>query len=137
LNNYVELSHNNGGQNRNERVSSLHLPFIAVETEKICGRRLVSGSADVCDGAQILLSMLKIDSQKIMSVNTVPRFHFKNNVIEIENHFPQQIEELFVKLGFSVSNASLPYPTSNIVQKLEDKSIAFSDSRGSGQSYTI
>lgn len=123
--------------NQTERVSSLYLPLIAIETGKICGRRLISGSADARDGAQILLSMLKTDPQKIVSVNTIPRFHLKNNVIEIENHFPKQIKELFVSLGYNISDASLPYPTSNIVQKLEDNSIAFSDSRGSGQSYTI
>lgn len=122
-----------------ERMSSLYLPFLAVETGKLCGRRLISGSADVRDGVQILLSMLKSDPQDILSVNNITRFHFKNNDIAIESKYPNssKIEEIFKKFGYNVSNASLPYPTSNIVQKIEDICVAFSDSRGVGQSFTL
>lgn len=125
--------------NHTERATSLHLPFIAVETGKICGRRLVSGSADVRDGAQILLSMLKTEPQDILSVNDIPRFRIKLNDIAIENpnNFPKQIKELFINLGYNVSNAPLPYPTTNVVQKVEDRSIVFSDSRGSGKSISV
>lgn len=140
LNNDVELSHKDQHNiNQTGRVSSLHLPFIAVETGKVCGRRLVSGSADVHDGAQILLSMLKTNAQNIVSVNNIPRFRIKNKEIAIEyqDKFPKQIEDLFVELGYNISKAPLPYPTTNIIQKVEDKSVAFSDSRGSGESYTI
>jgi len=139
LNNGLELSHKHQTMNQTERVSSLYLPLIAVETGKICGRRLVSGSTDVRDGTQILLSMLSTDPKDILSVNTIPRFRIKNNDIAIEKfqNFSEQITELFVKDGYNVSDAPLPYPTSNIIQKVEDKSFAFSDSRGSGQSITI
>lgn len=139
LNNNVELSPEYKYINQTKRISTLHLPFIAVETGKVCGRRLVSGSADVRDGAQILLSMLKTDPQKIVSVNTIPRFRIKNKEIAVEYQdiYPKQIEELFEDMGYNISKASLPYPTSNIIQKVEDKSVAFSDSRGSGESYTI
>lgn len=139
LNNMLELNHKNQKINETEQISSLHLPIIAVETGKICGRRLVTGSADVRDGAQILLSMLKTDPQDIISVNNVPRFRIKNNDIAIEysNNFPKQIRDLFVNFGFNISEAPLPYPTSNIIQKIEDESVAFSDSRGSGQSISI
>lgn len=117
----------------------MHLPFIAVESGKICGRRLISGSADVRDGVEILLSMLKIDPLDIFSVNNIPRFRFKNNDIEIEypNKFPKEIKELFIKSGYHISEARLPYPTSNVIQKVGDKSIAFSDTRGSGKSISI
>lgn len=139
LNNALELNLNNLTTNQAERVSSLHLPLIAVETGRICGRRLVSGSADVRDGAQILLSMLTTEPQKITSVNSIPRFHFKNNDIAIEklDSFPELTKKSFENLGYNVFKAPVPYPTSNIVQKVEDKSVAFSDSRGSGQSITI
>lgn len=139
LNNAMELNYKHQTENLTKRISSLHLPLIAVETGKICGRRLVSGSADVRDGAQILLSMLMTDPQEILSFNTIPRFHFKNNDIAIEklNNFPKQIIESFEHFGYNISEAPLPYPTSNIVQKIEDKSVALSDSRGSGQSITI
>lgn len=139
MNNALELNFNNQSTNQTERVSSLHLPFIAVETGRICGRRLISGSADVRDGAQILLSMLTTDPTKIMSVNSIPRFRFKKNDIAIEklDSFPELIKKSFETLGYFVSRAPIPYPTSNIIQKLEDKSVAFSDSRGSGQSITI
>lgn len=116
----------------------MYLPFIAVETGKICGRRLISGSADVLDGAQILLSLLKTDPQNISSVNTIPRFRIIKNIIEIEKDFPKDIEESFVKSEYIVSKEyQKPYPTSNIIQKVEDKSVAFSDFRGTGKSYTI
>lgn len=138
LNNNAELSREYKHINQT-RISTLHLPFIAVETGKVCGRRLVSGSADVRDGTQILLSMLKTDPQKIVSVNTIPRYRIKNKEIAIEylNRFPKQIEQLFKDIGYNISKAPLPYPTSNIIQKVEDKSVAFSDSRGSGESYTL
>lgn len=139
LNNNVELSREYKYINQTKRISTLHLPFIVVETGKVCGRRLVSGSADVRDGAQILLSILKTDPQNIVSVNTIPRFRIKNKEIAIEyqDRYPKQIEELFKDMGYNISKAPLPYPTSNIIQKVEDKSVAFSDSRGSGKSYTI
>lgn len=135
----MDTNHRHQTTNETERIPSLHLPLIAVETGKICGRRLISGSADVRDGAQILLSMLMTNPQEILSVNSIPRFRFENNNIAIEkpNNFPKQIIELFRKFGFNVTKAPLPYPTSNIVQKVEDKSVAFSDSRGSGYSITI
>lgn len=125
--------------NQTDRVSSLHSPFIAIETEKICGRRLISGSADVRDGAQLLLLMLNTNPESIHSVDTVPRIHFKNNDITIENSYKisEKNEELLINLGYNISKAPLPYPTFNIIQKVEDKCIAFSDSRGSGQSITI
>lgn len=126
-------------KDQTEQVTSLHLPFIAVETGNICGRRLISGSADVRDGTQLLLSMLKTDPQDILSVNTIPRFHLKNNDVAFEypNNISKKFEELLSTFGFNLSKALLPYPTSNIVQKEEDKSVAFSDSRGSGKSYTL
>lgn len=120
--------------NQTERVSSLYTPFIAIETERICGRRLVSGSADVYDGTQILLSLLNTNSQSIHSVDAIPRFRFKKNNIGTE--YSYQNDE-FIKSGYSISPAPLPYPTVNIIQKVEDYSIAFSDSRGIGQSITI
>lgn len=141
MNNFIDLSLKDQEMHQTERVSSLYLPFIALETGKLCGRRLISGSADVRDGVQILLSMLKSNPLDIFSVNNITRFRFKNNDIAIESKYPNKlsskIEEIFKKYGYSVSNASLPYPTSNIVQKVEDISIAFSDSRGNGQSLTL
>lgn len=125
--------------NQTERVTSLHLPIIAVETGNLCGRRLISGAADVRDGTQLLLSMLKTDPQDILNINTITRFHFKNNDVRIEysNNITKQFSKLLLKFGFHLFNATLPYPTSNIVQKVEDRSVAFSDSRGSGKSYTL
>lgn len=137
LNNALKLSPKHENINLSKRSSTLHLPFIAIETGKICGRRLVSGSADVRDGAQILLSLLKTDPLNILSVNTIPRFRISKNAIQIENNFPKDIEEVFVKSKYIVSKAYLPYPTCNIIQKVEDKSIAFSDFRGTGRSYTL
>lgn len=135
----MDLSHNYDKINQINRASSLYLPLIVVESGQICGRRLISGSADVRDGAQILLSMLKTDPLDILSINTIPRYRFKNNDIAIEypHNFPKQTKELFKRSGYNISVAPLPYPTSNIVQKVEDKSVAFSDSRGSGQSIMI
>jgi len=125
--------------NPTERVTSLHLPIIAVEIGNICGRRLITGSADVRDGTQLLLSMLKTDPQHILSVNTIPRFRLKMNNVAIEypNNITKEFSELLLNFGFYLSEATLPYPTSNIVQKEEDKSVTFSDSRGSGKSYTL
>lgn len=139
LNNVLDLDNKHQHINQTGRIVSLHLPFIAVETEKICGRRLISGSADVRDGVEILLSMLKTDPEDIFAVNDIPRFRFNNSDIEIEypNEFPKEIKELLVKYGYHISEAHLPYPTSNVIQKVGDKSIAFSDIRGSGQSITI
>ncbi|VVC40656.1 Gamma-glutamyltranspeptidase,Nucleophile aminohydrolases, N-terminal [Cinara cedri] len=139
LNNVLDLCHNHDESNQNNRVSSLYLPLIVVESEKICGRRLISGSADVRDGAQILMSMLTTDPQDILSINTIPRFRIKLNDIAIEypQNFSKKTKELFERSGYNISIATLPYPTSNVVQKVEDKSVAFSDSRGSGQSITI
>lgn len=100
----------------------------------------MSGSADVRDGAQILLSMLNTDPQNILSIQTnPPRFRFKNNDIAIEypNSFPKYLKDLFKTLNYNISVAPLPYPTSNIIQKLEDRSFSFSDIRGSGKSFTI
>lgn len=123
--------------NQTERVTSLHLPIIAVETGNLCGRRLISGAADVRDGTQLLLSMLKTDPQDILNVNTITRFHFKNNDVDIE--YPYNITKQFLKLldNFGYNLFNVTYPTSNIIQKVEDRSVAFSDSRGSGKSYTL
>lgn len=141
MNNFIELSFKDQKINQTERASSLYLPLIAVETGNLCGRRLISGSADVRDGAQILLSMLKSVPQDISSINNVARFRFKNNDIAIEskypNKLPTQIIDIFTKFGYNISNASLPYPTSNIIQKVGDESVAFSDSRGTGHSLTL
>jgi len=125
--------------NQTERATSLYLPVIAVETGNICGRRLISGAADVRDGTQLLLSMLKTDPQDILSVNNIPRFRLKNNDVAIEypTNLTKQFSELLLSIGFNLSEATLPYPTSNIVQKKGDESVAFSDSRGSGKSYTL
>lgn len=117
-------------------MSSLYLPFIAIETERICGRRLVSGSANVYDGAQILLSMLNSNPQSIQSVDAIPRFRYKKNNIGIE-YLYKNYETNFTNLGYHIFTAPLPYPTVNVIQKVEDNSVAFSDSRGSGQSITI
>lgn len=135
----MDLSNNYDKIKQSNRVSSLYLPLIVVESEQICGRRLVSGSADVRDGAQILMSMLKTNPLDILSINTIPRFRFKYNDIKIEypQNFPKRTKELFEHSGYNISEAPLPYPTSNIIQKVEDKSVAFSDSRGSGQSIMI
>ncbi|KAL5239888.1 hypothetical protein ACI65C_007298 [Semiaphis heraclei] len=139
LNNALGLNLKDRMINQTERVTSLHLPVVAVETGNICGRRLISGAADVRDGTQLLLSMLKTDPQNILSVNNIPRFHLKNNDVEIEypNNITKQFSKLLSNFGFSLSEATLPYPTSNIIQKVGDRSVAFSDSRGSGKSYTL
>ncbi|XP_050421121.1 glutathione hydrolase 7-like isoform X1 [Adelges cooleyi] len=125
--------------NISQRPSSLYLPFIAVEKDKICGRRIISGSADVRDGTQILLSIIKTDSHEFLEVNKAPRIRFNNVNIAVEFPltFPKKLKDLFLSLDFNVFNATLPYPTSNIIQKLEDRAIALSDSRGSGNSFTI
>ncbi|XP_022181735.1 gamma-glutamyltransferase 7-like isoform X2 [Myzus persicae] len=139
LNNVLDSNFKDCMINQTERVTSLHLPIIAVETGNLCGRRLISGAADVRDGTQLLLSMLKTNPQDIISVNNIPRFRLKNNDVAIEypNNMTKQFSELLLNFGFSLSEATLPYPTSNIVQKEEDRSVAFSDSRGSGKSYTL
>jgi len=139
LNNALELNLKDRMINQTDRVTSLHLPVIAVETRSICGRRLISGAADVRDGTQLLLSMLKTDPKNILSVNNIPRFRIKNNDVEIEypNNITNHFSKLLLNVGFNLSEATLPYPTSNIIQKEEDRSIAFSDSRGSGKSYTL
>lgn len=139
LNNALDLNLKDGMINQTERVTSLHLPVVAVETGNICGRRLISGAVDVRDGTQLLLSMLKTDPQNILSVNNIPRFRIKNYDVEIEypNNITKQFSELLLNFGFSLSEATLPYPTSNIIQKEGDRSVAFSDSRGSGKSYTL
>ncbi|XP_027850177.2 glutathione hydrolase 7-like isoform X1 [Aphis gossypii] len=137
LNNALDLNLNSHMLNQTERVTSLHLPIIAVETGNLCGRRLISGAADVRDGTQLLLSMLKTDPQDILNVNTITRFHFKNNDVDIE--YPYNITKQFLKLldNFGYNLFNVTYPTSNIIQKVEDRSVAFSDSRGSGKSYTL
>ncbi|CAI6349832.1 unnamed protein product [Macrosiphum euphorbiae] len=139
LNNILDSNLKDHIINQTERVTSLHLPVIAVETGNICGRRLISGAADVRDGTQLLLSMLKTDPQDILSVNNIPRFRLKNNDVAIEypSNITKQFSELLLSNGFNLSEATLPYPTSNIVQKEGDRSVAFSDSRGSGKSYTL
>jgi len=139
LNNVLDSNLKDHMINQTERVTSLHLPVIAVETENICGRRLISGAADVRDGTQLLLSMLKTDPQDILSVNNIPRFRLKHNDLAIEypSNITKQFSELLLSIGFNLSKAPLPYPTSNIVQKEGDGSVAFSDSRGSGKSYTL
>jgi len=139
LNNILDSNLKDHMINQTERVTSLHLPFIAVETGNICGRRLISGAADVRDGTQLLLSMLKTDPQDILSVNNIPRFRLNNNDVAIEypSNITKQFSELLLSIGFNLSEATLPYPTSNIVQKKGDRSVALSDSRGSGKSYTL
>lgn len=139
LNNILDSNLKDHMINQTERATSLYLPVIAVETGNICGRRLISGAADVRDGTQLLLSMLKTDPQDILSVNNIPRFRLKNNDVAIEypTNLTKQFSELLLSIGFNLSEATLPYPTSNIVQKKGDESVAFSDSRGSGKSYTL
>ncbi|XP_050545413.1 glutathione hydrolase 7-like isoform X2 [Daktulosphaira vitifoliae] len=138
LNNALEISIDYEKDN-STRPTSLFLPFIVVEKDRICGRRLISGSADVRDGAQILLQLLKINPQNIVDINSTPRVRLNGNNVGLEfpNSFPKKLESLLSYAGFNISEAFLPYPTSNLIQKIEDLSFGLSDSRGSGISYTI
>lgn len=64
---------------------SFNTPIIATEKRRICGRRLVLGSADVALAAQLLLQLLVLDMNVTWSVQA-PRFHIAdgNNSIFIE-----------------------------------------------------
>lgn len=64
---------------------SFSTPVIATEKRRICGRRLVLGSADVSLAAQLLSDLLVFDMNVTWSVEA-PRFHIAhgNNSIFIE-----------------------------------------------------
>jgi gamma-glutamyltranspeptidase len=68
-----------------KRPISLATPIIAIEKRRVCGRRLVLGSADTTLAAQLLSHLLLLDMNVTWSVEA-PRFHIAdgNNSIFLE-----------------------------------------------------
>jgi gamma-glutamyltranspeptidase len=71
-----------------KRPLSFNTPVIATEKRRICGRRLVLGSADAPLAAQLLSHLLVLDMNVTWSVEA-PRFHIAdgNNTIFIEGDY--------------------------------------------------
>ncbi|XP_023719725.1 glutathione hydrolase 7 isoform X3 [Cryptotermes secundus] len=120
-----------------KRPMSFSTPVIATEKRRICGRRLVLGSADVALAAQLLSHLLVLDMNVTWSVEA-PRFHIAhgNNSIFIEDyHVPalsKNAQESLEKYGYHLESLSKPYQSCNIVEKIGDDLTSHSDSRGGG-----
>lgn len=122
-----------------KRPLSFNTPVIATEKRRICGRRLVLGSADAALAAQLLSRLLVLDMNVTWSVEA-PRFHIAdgNNSIFIEDyHVPalsKNAQESLEKYGYHLQSLPKPYQSCNIVEKFGDGLTSHSDSRGGGVS---
>ncbi|XP_075222619.1 glutathione hydrolase 7-like isoform X2 [Lycorma delicatula] len=154
LNNALEL----GTLTSDDRVTSLSVPFIAVEVKHVCGRRLISGAPDARDAVQLLYRLISssspfspFNSTDIELVVEAPRVRFTSSKLEnqvwLENKlrpsspFPStpSKEELasIEKEGFQIFEARSPYPSLNVMQKINDVINAHADSRGGGAYITF
>ncbi|KDR09688.1 gamma-glutamyltransferase 7-like isoform X2 [Zootermopsis nevadensis] len=121
-----------------KRPLSLATPIIAVERRRVCGRRLVLGSADMTVAAQLLSRLLVLDTNITWSVEA-PRFQIAdgNKSIFLEDHVPplsKNAQEYLQTFGYRLQSLSKPYQSCNIVEKVADELVSHSDSRGGGVS---
>ncbi|KAJ1524883.1 hypothetical protein ONE63_009747 [Megalurothrips usitatus] len=125
----------NNGLAGGKRPISFATPIIAVESGQICGRRLVLGGSDAGVAAQVLSQLLVLDGNSISSLE-FPRVKLTASgpslsVGQAYQLNPTRLQQL-TDLGIHMQPPSEPNPSVNIVEKVGDVLLSYSDSRGGG-----
>lgn len=130
----------NGGIDHRRRPLSFSSPVIAVQSEEVCGRRLILGTADVDICAQLLTELLVFNKNTSASVEA-PRFisdlqpkHIKLEVHHQPTFSPEVIGNLGLNYSINIEGLLEPYKSINVIEKIGDIMASYADSRGGGAS---
>jgi gamma-glutamyltranspeptidase len=91
-----------------KRPISLATPVIATEKRRVCGRRLLIGSADAAVASQVLSRLLVLDKNITLSIEA-PRFQIAdgNNSVFVEGECGNMVKQDIAKGLYTVQSLIL------------------------------
>ncbi|XKL64241.1 hypothetical protein PGB90_004327 [Kerria lacca] len=128
LNNMLEIT-----KDETQRPTVLLTPAIALQSNKVCGRRLLLGAGDVRDAVQALISLLREPFVNIIESIESPRVRIITPKLAVdEYHKISKKDNEILSKDFIIINQTTYFPSINVIEKINDTMTAYADSRGSG-----
>jgi len=135
---YTNSSLPNSNAKAGQKPLQFMLPLIAVETNRRCGPRFVTGSSDATLLGQVVMNLLQFNLTVPESVRS-PRIQTtaQSHALGLENDnsqekLPKKLVERLVSMGHTITIQQSPIPSINVVMKTGDFLASQSDSRGGG-----
>lgn len=114
-----------------KRSLSSAAPVIAVDTQDLCGNRLVTGGMQAEAVAQVLGPVLLCSAGSLLDSQRGPRLVLNGSSVVSEEGMRQDIREKLEKTE-AIEILSPPYSTVNALEKVQDSIHGFSDKVRSG-----